>query len=336
VTLSSEILDLTRTALELFETSSLDASARRALRIARLRGDADEAWLLRTDLRPLGGSEDLRIIEIGSLFQGSEYAFIVEADRRLREIWIQERTPFKIEKPLSEVMKQGNLLGGSILDLQRQRDHYDGEKQKCDDVTLRAMLEQRASIAGEIIDRIRFRTYSYLCRLETELTFSVSGQDIFGRHRQRVDLCLSEVASDVLEQFNAAYRRMNEGDIEARTHALTSCRRILKSVADVVYPAKQQPVVDSSGKQRDVSDDKYISRLWQFLDESGIGRTVKKSMNGTLTDVGNRVDRLYELACKGVHDEVSTDEVEWCVVQTYILSGEILQLLDVVTKQSSS
>jgi hypothetical protein len=336
VTLSSEILDLTRTALELFETSSLDASARRALRIARLRGDADEAWLLRTDLRPLGGSEELRIIEIESLFQGSEYAFVVEADRRLREIWIKERTPFKIEKPLSEVMKQGNLPGGSILDLQRQRDHYDGEKQKCDDVTLLALLEQRASIAGEIIDRIRFRIYSYLCRLETELTFSVSGQDIFGRHRQRVDLCLSEVASDVLEQFNAAYRRMNEGDIEARTHALTSCRRILKSVADVVYPAKQQPVADSSGKQRDVSDDKYISRLWQFLDESGIGRTVKKSMNATLTDVGNRVDRLYELACKGVHDEVSTDEVEWCVVQTYILSGEILQLLDVITEQSSS
>lgn len=333
VTYSSEILRLTRTALELFEDSTLDASARRAMRIARLRGDADESWLIRADLRPLGGSVDLRLIEISSLFQSSEYAYMVEADDRLREIWIHERTPFKIEEPLSEVMAKNNLLGGSIVDLQRQRDHYDSEKQRCEDTKLRAILEQRASLAGEIIERIRFRVYSYLCRVETALSFSATSQDIFEQHRRRVDLCLSDVASDILEQFNAAYRRMSEGDIEARTHALTSCRRILKSVADVVYPAKQQPIIDSSGQQRDVSDGKYISRLWQFLSEASVGGTVKKSMHATLTDVGNRIGELYKLACKGVHDEVSSDEVEWCVVQTYILSGEILRLTNLAAEQ---
>lgn len=328
MTLSSEVLDLTRAALELFETSPLDASARRGMRIARLRGDTDEAWLLRTDLRPVGGSVELRVTEINSLFRNSDYAYIREADHRLREIWIQERTPDRVPEPLSEIMPDNkSLLVGSIADLQRQRDHYDGEKQRQqENPKLRLIMEQRASLAAEILERIRFRVYSYLCRVEAELNFSATSQDVFEQHRRRVDLCLSDVASDVLEQFTAAYRRMGEGDIEARTHALTSCRRILKSVADVVYPAQQQQVVDRSGAPRDVSDDKYVNRLWQFLGDALEGETVRRSMHTTLEDVGNRIDKLYSLACKGVHDEVSIAEVEWCVVQTYLLAGEILRL----------
>jgi hypothetical protein len=327
MTYSSEILNLTRVALEVFEESSLDASARRALRIAQLRGDADEAWLLRTDLRPGGGADELRVLEISSLFRDAEYAYIVEADRRLREMWLQERTPLRIEPPLNEILTKKNMVFvGSIADLQRQRDHYDGEKQGQKDPKLRAIFEQRASLTAELIERIRFRIYSYLCRVETELNFSRTGQEIFEQHRRRVDRFLSDLATDVLEQFTAAYRRMSEGDIEARTHALTSCRRILKSVADVAYPARSQPVIDRSGKSRDVSDEKYVNRLWLFLGDAGVGGTLASSMRATVTDTGNRIDALYELACKGVHAEVSNEEVEWCVVQTYLLAGEILRL----------
>lgn len=336
VTLSSEILNLVHIALDNFETSPLDASARRALRIAQLRGDVSEAWFLRTDLRPIGGAVELRIAEITSLFRDAEYSYIREMDSRLREVWIQERMPERIPEPLSELMPYDkSVIVGSIADLQRQRDNYDSEKQTQEDPRLRIIMEQRASLTAEIIERIRFRVFSYLCRVETELNFSLTSQDVFERHRQRVDRHLSELASDVLQQFTAAYRRMNEGDIEARTHALTSCRRILKSVADIAYPAKAQPVIDNSGRSRDVSDDKYVNRLWQFVDDTIVRKTIKGSMHATLTDLGNRIDRLYNLACKGVHDEVSNDEVEWCVVQTYILAGEILRLMPVEPEQSS-
>ena len=158
------------------------------------------------------------------------------------------------------------------------------------------------------------------------MRFSSVANDILERYRQRVDAHLAEVASDVLEQFTAAYRRMNEGDVESRSHALTSCRRILKAVADAVYPAQPIPVNDKAGKARDVSDDKYINRLWLFIDNVSVGSTVAKSMHATLSEVGARIDRLNELANKGVHSEVTTGEVEWCVVQTYILTGEVLRL----------
>jgi hypothetical protein len=338
VTLSSEVLSLTRTALDLFETSSLDASARRTLRIAQLRGDATEAWLIRADLRPIGGSDELRIIEISSLFRDSQYEYIIEADSRFREIWIKERTPHDIPEPLSEKFKPGNLLVGSISDLQRQWEYFDvtaqTEKERSPKAHL--MLDQRAAITAEIIERIRFRIYSYLCRVEAELNFSATNKDVFEQYRLRVDSVLSNVATDVLTQFTAAYERMMQGDMEARTHALTSCRRIFKSIADRVYPAQPKPALGGAANSRDLSDDKYINRLRQFISDSSVGDTFKRSMHASLSDVGTRITKLYDLACKGVHDEVSIDEVEWCVVQTYLIVGEILRLVSAVDNVNST
>jgi hypothetical protein len=40
-------------------------------------------------------------------------------------------------------------------------------------------------------------------------------------------------------------------------HALTSCRRILKAVADVAFPAQSEPIVGQDGEPRVVDDDHY-------------------------------------------------------------------------------
>jgi len=296
------------------------------LRIAQLRGDGVEAWLLRADLRPSGGSNQLRIIEVSALFRDSEYADIAAADRSLREIWIEERSA-KIPESIREVVSpEKEVIAGSISDLIEQKRYFEAEATRLEDSRASFMMTERARLSADILERIRFRVYSYLCRVESELKFSSVANDIMERYRQRVDEHLAEVASDVLEQFTAAYRRMNEGGVESRSHALTSCRRILKAIADAVYPARSDPVTDRSGQPRDVSDDKYINRLWLFIDDHAAGSTVANSMHATLSEVGARIDRLNELANKGVHSEVTADEVEWCVVQTYILTGEVLRL----------
>jgi hypothetical protein len=54
-------------------------------------------------------------------------------------------------------------------------------------------------------------------------------------------------------------------------------------------------------------------------------------MHVTLEEVGKRLDRLNDLGNKGVHDSTSVQELEWCVIQTYLLAGEVLQLKDAPT-----
>lgn len=132
----------------------------------------------------------------------------------------------------------------------------------------------------------------------------------------------------MLEQFTAARRRARGDDAESKTHALTTCRRILESVADLVYPPQPESLLDSSGKARDVGQEKYVNRLWMFVAESTAGSTQSRLLLATLQDFGSRVDTVYSLTNKGVHADVTQAEVDTCVMQTYLLAGEILRMIE--------
>ncbi len=322
----TDILDLVRLALAEFEHVELEASARRAFRIAGLMGHSDTAWLFRADLRPIGGSAVLRREEVSALFKNWHDSDIRSRTQYLLEIWIEERTP-KISSQMAQELQalKDSVLSGSINELGILQRRFEADASS-EDVPLRSMLQQRADLNGEILDRIRTRTFAYLCRVEIEMTVSIVTDAIFESHRQRVDSCLTELAPEILEQFSAAYKRVKEGDLESRAQALTSCRRILNAVADIVYPATDEPATDSDGELHELTERNFKNRLWQFLNESSTGRTFIGSLHATLADVGTRIDRLHDLASKAVHGKGTVQEVEWCVVQTYLLAGEVLQL----------
>ena len=143
-----------------------------------------------------------------------------------------------------------------------------------------------------------------------------------------VDLRLRDIAPEALEKFVAVYRRLGEDNTEARAQALTSCRRILKALADAVYPPRQEKVKGADDKVRDLSEERYVARLWQFVSERVSEHAAGQLLQATLSHLGNRIDRVYELSCKGVHAEVSRFELNQCVIQTYLVVGDILRLTE--------
>jgi hypothetical protein len=189
-------------------------------------------------------------------------------------------------------------------------------------------MDVRREFDLEVVERATHRAYTYLCTVERDLSYIGVNADIFERHRRRVESFLAQISPRVLDQFTAAYRRASEDDPESKTHALTTCRRILESVADVVYPARAEPVVDSGGTPRDVGAEKYVNRLWVFVDASMSGSTQSKLVLATLQDFGSRIDAVYLLTNKGVHADVSQAEVDTCVMQTYLLAGEVLRIFE--------
>jgi hypothetical protein len=46
----------------------------------------------------------------------------------------------------------------------------------------------------------------------------------------------------------------------------------------------------------------------------------------SLNDLGNRLDRIYEFTNKGVHAEVEEFEMNQCLIQTYLLVGDLLRI----------
>lgn len=88
---TEHLVALVKTALDNFEQTTLDGSARSALRVARLRGDADDAWMLLHDLRPTGGSDRVRAADVYQLWPEDDPATVRERQRALLEQWIAER-----------------------------------------------------------------------------------------------------------------------------------------------------------------------------------------------------------------------------------------------------
>lgn len=323
---TEHLVALVKTALDNFEQTTLDGSARSALRVARLRGDADDAWMLLHDLRPTGGSDRVRAADVYQLWPEDDPATVRERQRALLEQWIAERRT-TLPQPLRAELGDRSVVAGSIVEIGRRVAALSQVAQGITDLKRRTVIDQRLLMEDQALGRIRHRVFSYLCRCERELGFGVSASSIFDRYRQRVDAHLAQLAPEVLEQLSAAYRRSHEGDAEARSHALTSCRRILKSVADIVYPPGAEPVLGRDGKMHDVGPDRYLARIWQFLDRvTGRGETSRKLTTAALQDVGERVERLNDLASKGVHDQVTQEEVDLCVLHCFLLAGELLRL----------
>lgn len=338
---SNYTLELVRTALDELDhpDSSLSGVTRKALRIARLRNDWEAVYWLQTELEGYNDKNAIhrRMGECAPYFSKERFEQI---NNETMEAFISSRsiatvdTHGKINK--DKMLSLGiQEIEAIILNLLINTDPlpanlhpYDAavfsdRRQKSHDVINFMVIEMR-----KVTARISQRVHSYLSQVERQLFLGQLQSDIFEDNRSYVNEKLETFAPDVLEQIQIAYRRTREGTAEARSHALTSCRRALKSLADRLYPPRDAPIIGADGKERILNDQMYISRLWQFITETKVGNTSKNLLSGELDQLGKNIDRLYDLACKGVHDEVSEFEVNLCVTTMYNVISALLRLYD--------
>jgi hypothetical protein len=184
VTSDEHLLILVRQALDDFETVDLPASCRRAFRIAHLLGHSEDSWFFRMDLRPRGGAAELREAETLALFRDQELAAVLDAHTALLEIWMKERQP-TIPEFFSD-WEKGTLLVGSIGELQRGQQRLDLEARREPNLVQRLTLEARAEMDVEVLERIRARTFAYLCRVETDFSAGLFVASIPGNTRSSV------------------------------------------------------------------------------------------------------------------------------------------------------
>ncbi len=70
----------------------------------------------------------------------------------------------------------------------------------------------------------------------------------------------------------------------------------------------------------------YRNRLWQYIAERVESETTRDLILATLHELGRRLDHIDSLANKGLHATVSADEADQCILQTYLLVGDLLRL----------
>jgi AbiTii len=168
--------------------------------------------------------------------------------------------------------------------------------------------------------------HNYVTDTLIALEFGDVAQSIFDDLRRDVDTFVRLHSPKAAEKLVAIAERMKEGNTEAYAEALTSCRRLLMTVADSVFPPSDSDWIDGSGKKRKVGSDNYKNRLAAFIESKLTAESTRSILENELEHLCLRLDAVYDKACKGVHADVSVEESRLAIIEAYIFIGEIARL----------
>jgi hypothetical protein len=204
----------------------------------------------------------------------------------------------------------------------------DAAVMKQDQSRARTTLAPSIASLRNILSRVRQAVHDYLVATEAELDAGRDESSFLDQAQARINKLLNTYAADAAAKFVAAQERITAGGEEDISHALTSCRRMIKSLADALYPATNEEKPGLDGVVRKMSDDAYKNRLLQFVREKVGTHKSGPILLAVIADLGKRLDALDAMASKGVHADPSIAEAQTCVVQTYLLAGDLLAIAD--------
>ena len=320
--INERIFNLVQEAFDDLENHEIALSSviRKAMRIANLRNDSKNLAWLKLNIIDVLPDNKKQVLSLNvALEDMEEYIHYREIYASPDDFNATKREKKVFMKGIPEIENTINRLKSEI-----DRENPISVKEKDELFKLSLYLDEYTLI----IKKLENKVHEFLSNTEKQISYEKINEDIFEKNRQYVNSKLNLIAPEVLEKFISAYNRLNERNMESRSQALLSCRRILKSVADNLYPPSKEPVICADGKRRKLTDDKYINRLLQFVNENSKGSAEKDVLLAQITDLGNRLKNIDSLASKGVHDDVSEYEVNQCVIQTYLLIGDILHLTE--------
>lgn len=172
---------------------------------------------------------------------------------------------------------------------------------------------------------LRGEYYNYALEVNMQLKFSNKVEEIFNDYRINVDSRLVTLTPKSIKKLSSIYSRLAEDDVESWSQASTTCRKLIKEFADSlfekVYPNnKCNKIKVKSGKEIDITGDKYVNRISVSLDKI-IQNDMKKD-NIMLTI--SWIESINERICKGVHNDVTYDEIRSTIIHLYIMLADIL------------
>lgn len=201
-------------------------------------------------------------------------------------------------------------------------------------------------VLGNMAERIGIRTnlntatkrlserrsfiHEYVLKKYLELKFSSIADDIFSRIRERVDIGIGKHLPDSIKRFSAIYTNLQSENPEDWSNAVHSCRRILKDLANAIYPSRDPITINDDGKEKEIKlgKEQYINRIITFIKEKSNSNSFKKIVGSNLKFIEDRLNAVLEASHKGTHDTIiSKVEADRYVLYTYMIIGDILTLI---------
>lgn len=193
----------------------------------------------------------------------------------------------------------------------------------------RRQIRATAQRAAKNLSARRTLLYEYGLSKHYELKFSGIADDVFGRVRERVDSAIGTVVPDAINKLAAVYENLKSDNQEDWSNAVHSCRRILQDLADAIFPATADKVVEVNGKSKTIKlgNENYINRIIAFIESKSGSERFNHIVGSHLGFIGDRLDSVFQAAQKGSHAViVSQEEADRFVIYTYMTVGDVLSL----------
>lgn len=190
-----------------------------------------------------------------------------------------------------------------------------------------AIGNQIAQLAG-IRSRVLGLLHTFVSGIYYERQFANSATDTFESYKRSVDALIADKAGAVLTKIPSVVDRLKEGDNEAVSQALTTCRRILEALADAIFPP-QEGTIEIDGNQISLDASKHQNRINAYISE----RTDSKSRR---TRLRQNLRNLFDRVSSGIHDDITAEEAFSLFLNVYLFLGEILSIQDKTDKTLTS
>lgn len=322
-----EALDVSREILKSIEESEVTLSniALKAIRLARLLDDSDYLNIFEYEVNGYPSSKNGVPKEVWKLAVIAKRTFKENDDKTgLEEEYAYLESLKQMEDELADVRTQCEKLPpqsrfGSIM--------VDTIGISTQGFLVRA---ERQRLSERLGSRKLF-IHDYASKIYYETKFSSVTNDAFSRIQKRVDSRIDQLVPNAVERFSIIYDYLKSDSKEHWSDAVHDCRRILKDLADALFPIQSEPRIKVvKGKKIEISlnGENYINRLVCFIADNSKSERFNELVGSHLEFIGNRLDSIYHAANKGSHTDItSREEADRCVVYTYMVVGDILSLL---------
>ncbi len=172
-----------------------------------------------------------------------------------------------------------------------------------------------------VYERIKGKVHKWILSAWTSLNFSRLPQDILGHIQRIVESDLKELCPTAISQLVTKHREVKRRG-EGWGELIAECERLLRAFTDAVYPFQEKPMEGEDGLKRQVAPEEYFLRLGGFLRErieEGPRRNILLSQLRALEE------RLG--AFLNPPPQPDEDDAGLCLVETYLLLGELLKLI---------
>jgi hypothetical protein len=169
-----------------------------------------------------------------------------------------------------------------------------------------------------IRSRVLAQLHTFVSEVYYEKEYDSLSESIFERYKRSIDTLIAEHCGDVREKIPSVMSRLSESDEESISQALSTCRRIIESFADSVFPPTAD-TIEINGNTLKLDASKHQNRINAFVHARTSSHSRKQKIRQNLANLFDRVST-------GVHGEVTAEEAQSLFLNTYLFLGEILHL----------